>query len=218
MLVKDYMTRHPIMISPDTHAAEAQKMMIENNVRHLPVVADGKRILGLITRDRLRVPPDDLGSLNVWEISRILSDLKVKDMMVKGKDLVTIDPDETLENAAQTMIKSKVGCLPVTEGGIVVGILTEVDLLAELSDLLGGNVDGVRVTIRTPDKVGEYAKITTAVADRGWGIYASGGVRSPKNPGTWDVIIKVRNAEKDELVAVLEGIEGQEIVDIREIS
>ncbi len=218
MLVKDYMTRHPIMIPPDTPAAEAQKMMIENNVRHLPVIGDGKRIVGLITRDRLRVPPSDLGSLNIWEISRILSDLKVKDMMVKGKDLVTISPDETLEVAAQTMIKGKIGCLPVIEENIVIGILTEVDLLAELSDLLGGGVDGVRVTIRTPDRVGEFAKITTAIADNGWGIYASGGVRSPKNPGTWDVIIKVRNAPKDELVAVLEGIAEQELIDVREVS
>jgi acetoin utilization protein AcuB len=218
MLVKDYMTRHPIMISPETPSAEAQKMMLENDVRHLPVVGDGKRILGLITRDKLRVPPSDLGSLNIWEISRILSDLKVKDMMVKGKDLETVGPNETLEFAAQAMIKNKIGCLPVTEDGIVVGIITEVDLLAELSDLLGGSVSGVRVTIRTPDKVGEYAKITTAIAEKGWGIYASGGVRSPKNPDTWDVIIKVRNAPKDELVAVLQGIEGQEIIDVREVS
>jgi acetoin utilization protein AcuB len=218
MLVKDYMTRHPIMISPDTPAAEAQKLMDENNVRHLPVVGDGKRVLGLITRDRLRVPPSDLGSLNIWEISRILSDLKVKDMMVKGKDLVTISPDETLEVAAQTMIKSKIGCLLVLEDDIVIGILSEVDLLAELSDLLGGGVSGVRVTVRTPDRVGEYAKLTTAIADKGWGIYASGGVRSPKNPDTWDVIVKVRNAPMDELVEVLKGIEDQEIIDVREIS
>ena len=73
MLVKDYMTRHPIMISPTTPAAEAQKLMIENRVRHLPVVGDGKRLLGLVTRERLRIPPTDLGSLNVWEISRLLS-------------------------------------------------------------------------------------------------------------------------------------------------
>lgn len=218
MLVKDYMTRHPIMISPDTPAQKAQQLMIDNDVRHLPVVGDGKRISGLITRDRLRVPPSDLGSLNIWEISRILSDLKVKDMMVKGKDLVTIGPNETLESAAQTMIKGKIGCLPVIEDEIVVGIITEVDMLAELSELLGGSVSGVRVTIRVPDKIGEYAKITSAIADNGWGIYTSGGVPSPKKPEYWDVIVKVRNAPRDDLITVLEKIEGQEIVDVREIS
>ena len=217
MLVKDYMTRHPIMISPETPASEAQKMMIENNVRHLPVVGDGKRIVGLITRDRLRVPPTDLGSLNVWEISRILSDLKVKDMMVKGNDLFLIEPNMTLEEAAQTMIVNKVGCLPVVEDDVVVGIITEVDMLAELSNLLGGSVEGVRVTIRVPDKVGEYAKITGVIANKGWGIYTSGGVPAPKRPGFWDVVIKVCDVSKDELIAVLEKIDGQEIIDAREV-
>ena len=88
MLVKEHMTRHPIMISPSTPAAEAQKLMVENKVRHLPVVGGGKRIVGLVTRQRLRIPPADLGSLNVWEISRFLSNLKVEDVMIKGVDLI----------------------------------------------------------------------------------------------------------------------------------
>ncbi|MGD8620556.1 MAG: CBS domain-containing protein [Anaerolineales bacterium] len=217
MLVKDCMTRHPIMISPETPALKAQNMMIENKVRHLPVVGDGKRLVGLITRETLMVPPSDLGSLNVWEISRLLSDIKAEDVMVKGKALVTIDPEATLESAADLMIKKKVGCLPVVEEGVVVGIITEVDMLAKLSELLGGGVEGVRATIRVPNKVGEYAKIFSAVSEEGWGIYASGGAASPKQPDFWDIVIKVRRATKDELLKVLEGIEGQEVIDIRTI-
>jgi len=215
MLVKDYMTRHPIMISPETPAAEAQKVMSENNVRHLPIVGDGKRILGLISRDRLRVPPSDLGSLNIWEISRILSSLKVKEVMVKGNDLITISPGSTIEEAAQLLISNKIGCLPVLEGDIVVGIITEIDLLAQLSELLGGGVEGVRVTVRMPDRVGEFAKINSAIADKGWGIYASGGVPSPKTPGYWDLVIKVRNVSADDLLPVIEAIEDQVVIDCR---
>jgi acetoin utilization protein AcuB len=214
MLVKDYMTRHPIMVPPTTSASEAQKIMSENNIRHLPVVGDGKRILGLVSRDRLRVPPSDLGSLNIWEISRILSSLTVSDVMVKGNDLITIDPGSTLEHAAQLLIKNKIGCLPVLEDGIVVGVITEIDLLAQLSDLLGGAVKGVRVTVRMPDKIGEFAKINSAIAAKGWGIYASGGVPSPKKPGFWDLVIKVRNVSQEELVSVIEKIEGQEVVHV----
>jgi acetoin utilization protein AcuB len=218
MLVKDYMTRHPIMIAPETSAVEAQNLMIENNVRHLPVVGDGKRLVGLITRERLKVPPTDLGSLNVWEISRLLSNLKVSDVMIKRNDLFLTSPDTTLEDAARIMCEHRVGSLLVVEDDIVVGIITEVDMLAELSNLLGGNVSGVRVTIRVPDQVGEYAKVTSAIAENGWGIYASGGVPSPKRPGYWDMVIKVRNAPKDKLVAVLKKIEGQEVMDARETS
>ena len=218
MLVKDYMTRHPIMVSPETPAAEAQKLMIENNVRHLPVVGDGKRLMGLVTRERLRVPPTDLASLNVWEISRLLSHLKVSDVMIKLNDLFIINPDTTLEDAAKLMCQHKIGSLLVVEDGIVVGIITEVDMLAELSNLLGGNVKGVRVVMRMPDQVGEYAKVTAAITKQGWGICASGGLPSPKKPGYWDMVIKVRNVPKDELVAVLSKVEGQEVIDARDTS
>src|SRR3990172_7058613 len=208
MFVKDYMTRHPIMISSETPATEAQKLMIENRVRHLPVVGDGKRILGIITRDRLHVPPTDLASLNVWEISRYLSNLRVTDVMVKRIDLFVTTPDATLEEAAQIMCKNNIGCLPVVEEEIVVGIITEVDMLAELSNLLGGNTKGVRGVFRGPDQIGENPKGTAAINEHGWGIYASGGVPSPKQPGYWDMVVKIREVPKDELVAVLKKIEG----------
>jgi acetoin utilization protein AcuB len=217
MLVKDYMTRHPIMISPTTSAAEAQKIMVENKVRHLPVVGDGKRPLGLITRERLRISPADLGSLNVWEIARFLSNLTVKDVMVKDQDLLTIGQEATLEEAAQVMVKNKIGCLPVVEENVVVGIITETDMLTQLCDLLGGSVKGVRVTVRVPDQVGEFAKVTNVIASQGWGIYASGSVPAPKQPGYWDIVVKVQNVLKKELVTALEKVEGQQIVDVRQM-
>ena len=216
MLVKDFMTRHPVMVPPTTPAAEAQQVMRENKIRHLPVVGDGKRLEGLITRERLRVSPTDLGSLNVWEITRFLANMTVKDMMLKGEDVITTTPEVTLEDAAQTMAKKKIGCLVVLEQGVVVGIITETDMLVELNHLLGGDVSGVRVTIRMPDRIGEFAKVFGAISSHAWGIYASGSVPTPKHPGYWDVVVKVRGVPKDDLVAVLEEIEDQEIVDVRE--
>ena len=216
MLVKDFMTRHPVMVPPTTPAAEAQQVMRENKIRHLPVVGDGKRLEGLITRERLRVSPTDLGSLNVWEITRFLANMTVKDMMLKGKDVITTAPQVTLEDAARIMAKDKIGCLVVLEEGVVVGVITETDMLVELNQMLGGDVSGVRVTIRVPDRIGEFAKVFGAISSRGWGIYASGSVPTPKHPGYWDVVVKVRGVPKDDLVAVLEEIEDQEIVDVRE--
>lgn len=216
MLVKDFMTRHPVMVPPTTPAAEAQQVMRENKIRHLPVVGDGKRLEGLITRERLRVSPTDLGSLNVWEITRFLANMTVKDMMLKGKDVITTAPDVTLEDAAQIMAQKKIGCLVVLEQGVVVGIITETDMLVELNQMLGGDVSGVRVTIRVPDRIGEFAKVFGAISSRSWGIYASGSVPTPKHPGYWDVVVKVRGVPKDDLVAVLEKIEDHEIVDARE--
>lgn len=218
MLVKDYMTRHPILIEPRKHVTDAQRVMTEAGIRHLPVVGDGKRLLGLVTRQRLAIQPHQLASLDVWEITRYLADLTVADVMVKGLDLHTISPDATLEEAADVMIRHKISGLPVVEepGNIVVGILTETDLLIELQDLLGAVDAGWRVVMRVPDRLGEFRKLVRAIGDKGWGIMAMGSVRTPKDPKHWDLILKVRWCGREELLEVLRGIPDQEIVDIRE--
>ncbi len=216
MFVKDYMTRHPVMVDPKMSIVEAQGIMAETHVRHLPVVGKGKQLIGLVTRERMRIPPTELASLNVWEITRFLSNMTVEDVMVKQENVITTGPNVTLEEAAQTMIGNKIGCLPVLEDDVVIGIITEIDMMAQLTDLLGGNVPGVRLTIRMPNRKGELAKVTSAISEQGWGIYASGGVPTPKDPDHWDCVIKVRDVPKEELLAVVEKVEGQEVIDVRE--
>ena len=216
MLVKDYMTRHPIMIEPSKRILEAQRIMTENKIRHLPVIGDGKRLLGLITRQRLTIAPERLGSLDVWEITSYLAGLTVKQVMVKAPDLKIIGPEATLEEAAELMIQHRIGALPVVEEGIVSGIISQIDLLIELQNLLGANDEGWRVTMRVPDRRGEFSKLTGALSNRGWGIMAMGSVRTPKHPETWDVVLKVRGCSQEELWPVLEAIADQQIIDIRE--
>ena len=216
MFVKDYMTRHPIMIEPDKRVTEAQKLMGENNIRHLLVVSDGKRLLGLITREQLHITPEKLDSLDVWEITRFLANLTVKNVMVKRRDLYTIGPEATLEDAAILMSQYKIGGLPVIDDEVVVGIITETDLLIELQNLLGVNEQGWRATVRVPDKTGEFAKISNAMADEGWDIMTMGSVRSPKDHDYWDVVLKVSQCTREDLVKKLEGIEGQQLIDVRE--
>ena len=217
MLVKDYMTRHPIMIDPGRRVIEAQRLMAENNIRHLPVVGDGKRLLGLITRQRLAFRPDQLGSMDVWELTRYLADLTVSQAMIAGGDLHTIGPDATVEEAADLMIAHKISGVPVVEqGDIVVGIITETDLLIELRNLLGAIDPGWRVVMRVPDRDGEFRRLIRVISDNGWGIMALGSVRSPRQADHWDLIVKVRHADRDALVAALSRIEGQQLVDLRE--
>lgn len=217
MLVKDCMTRHPIMIAPETLASEAQKIMAENNVRHLPVVGDGKKLLGLITRERLMLKPDLMSSLDVWEITRYLSNLTVHKVMLPAEEVYTADPQRTVERAARIMSDHKVGCLPVIEDGVVVGIISEVDLLRSYQDMLGLPAEGVRVTVRMPDKEGQFARITSVVAKQGWGIMGIGSFPSPRHEGFYDVVLKIPKVSTNEVKAVLSQIAGHEIVDIRDV-
>ena len=216
MLVRDYMTKHPIMVPADMRLADAQRLMVDNNIRHLPVVGDGKRLEGMMTRQRMSIAPEQLASLDVWEITRYLSTLTVGKVMLTGPDLRTIGPDATLEEAADLMLRTKISGLTVVEDGVVVGMLTDTDLLVELMNLLGAIDNGWRIVMRVPDRMGEFSRLTRAISERGWGIMAMGSVRSPRQPDKWDIILKVRHAKRPELMEVLSGLHEQEIVDVRE--
>jgi len=211
------MTRHPAMVPPTTPAAEAQRVMAENKIRHLPVVGDGKKLEGLITRQRLTLKPDALASLEMWEITRYLSNMTVKDIMLKASEVHTISPDRTIERAASILSKHKIGCLPVIDEGVVVGILSRIDVLQSFQVMLGLPVEGVRVTIRMPHREGEFARLASIIAKNGLGIMGIGSFPSPRQPNSWDVVLKIPRVSLSEIKEILSQVPDQEIVDIREI-
>lgn len=218
MLVNDCMTRHPVMVPPTMLAAEAEHLMHENHIRHLPVVGDGKRLLGLVDHTSFALDPGTLGSLDMWEITRYLSRMSVSDVMQPADGVVTIGPDRTVERAARVMIERKVACLPVVdEGGVVVGILSEVDLLHAFQLMLGLPFEGVRVTIRMPDRPGEFAKLSAVLGAQGWGVMGIGTFPSPRREAYYDAVVKIHNVSSADARQVLSRIPDQEIVDIRDV-
>ena len=218
MLINDCMTRHPVMVPPTMAANEAQKLMVENNIRHLPVVDSGKRLAGLLTTSRFALKADTLSSLNVWEISRYLSDLKVAQIMVKAKDVISITPSRTAERAAAIMAEDKIGCLPVLDDDhCVVGIITERDLLQAFQELLGLPNKGVRVTVRMPNRKGEFVKLMQVIAERQWGVWGVGTYPTRKQPDKYDAVLKIADVSEEDVRAALGAVPEQEIVDIRSV-
>jgi acetoin utilization protein AcuB len=202
------------MVEPTMPITEAMQYMEENKIRHLPVIGEGKRLLGLVTQQTLvEAQPPAMLRLNLWEINRALSQLMVGDVMVK--DVITVKPDATIEQAARLMIEHKIGCLLVLREEIVLGIITKVDLHALTMELLAARRRGVRAVIRMPDVEGELAKLVATIAEHQWGILACGGVPSPKEPGMWDALVKLNTTAADEVEAALSGLEGQQLLDIR---
>ncbi len=217
MLVRDCMTRHPIMAPPTMLATEAQHLMHENDIRHLPVVGDGKRLLGLVDRMSFALDPGALPSLDLWEITRHLSRLSVMDVMTPADSVATIPPDHSVERAARYMTEHGLSCLPVVEEEAVVGLLTKADLLNAFQVLLGLPAEGVRVTMRMPDQPGEFAKLTAVLGRQSWGVMGMGTFPTPRREGFYDAVVKICGVGVDEVLAVLSQVTGQEVVDIREV-
>ena len=127
--VQDAMTSNPAAITPETTAQEAARLMKSEDVGALPVVEDGK--LTCVITDR------DLAIRGVAE--GVGADTPVRDLA--SKDVVTIDPQQSLEEAARLMGQHQVRRLPVVEeDGRLVGMLAQADVAAAGHDTLTGDV------------------------------------------------------------------------------
>lgn len=125
-LVKDWMTTNPVCVGPHTTLPEGLQLMKERRIRRLPVVDKGK-LVGIVTRGDLRgAQPSEATSLSIFEINYLIARLTLDHVMTKN--VLTVTPDSTIENAAGLMLKHKIAGLPVVDQGRVVGILTESDI------------------------------------------------------------------------------------------
>lgn len=213
MFVKDQMTPHPITITADSSILAAQRIMKENNVRHLPVLNKTGALVGLVTRTSLeQVRPSKLTTLSIYELSYQLDKITVRDAMVRK--VVTVGEDVPIEQAARLMLEHKIGSLPVLRGERLVGIITDTDLMRTMLELLGARQPGVRLTLKVPDTAGELARVTAAIAAEHGDIGAMGTLPSDE-PLKWWVVLKVRYMDRDCLVAAIKGLPEVELLDVQ---
>lgn len=202
MLVRDRMSAHPILCSPDTPVAEALDQMKKERIRRMPVVDKHNKLVGIVSdKDLLQASPSPATSLSVWEITYLMSKIKVSDVMTKK--VITISGDTPVEDAARIMVDNKIGGLPVVDdSGAVLGIITETDIFKTFIDILGARKSGVRVTTLVTDRKGQLAKITGDIAAAGGNIVAL--VELPGTDSTnYEVMFKVIDVPQDKLVEIL---------------
>ena len=136
MYISDVMTTNVVTIPSSNSIADAKRIMTAHKVERLPVVDKGK-LVGIVTARRLeQVSPSKATSLTVWELSYLLEKTTVKEIM--EKNVVTVPPDMTVEEAVSVAQTNRVGSLVVLEDGIVVGIITTNDFFYKiLNPILG---------------------------------------------------------------------------------
>jgi acetoin utilization protein AcuB len=138
MTVDELMTRSPITVRPDTLMLDARHLMVEKKIRHLLVVDAKGDLVGILTDRDIRLNlPSQATSLSVWEVNHLLTKLTVGEVMTRT--VITVGPDRDARAAAVLMLDHKIGALPVTDGGKLVGIVTETDILRGFVWLTGGD-------------------------------------------------------------------------------
>lgn len=158
MLVKDWMRRPVVTVSHKASMYTARELMDQYDIRALPVMKDNK-LTGLLTdRDLKRAEASDATSLDAFELSYLLRNLKVTKIM--KPDPVTIEFDATLAEAADCMLKQKLDAVPVMDGKkCLKGILTRSDIERAFLTLTAFGRRGVQFGIRLNDVPGALLEI-----------------------------------------------------------
>lgn len=127
------MTKNPATLKPENGIKEAIRIMERGHFRHLPVVDEKGKLLGMLSDRDIRLIRPSLAFVSTEDAMVQLWSIAVQQAAVF--DPITVRADASLREAAQTMLRWQVGGLPVVDGrGALVGIITYTDLLRELAE------------------------------------------------------------------------------------
>ena len=170
LLVRDWMTRNLVTLSPEASVAEALTLCRERRIRHIPILEEG-RLVGIVSDRDLRDASPALGDA---ERASALQETRIGDVM--SREVITADPQDSIENAAQEMYEHKIQSLPVIAEEPVVdeasavaeellGIITSSDVMRALIMLVGLPEPGCRIEVRVPNREGILAEVAGKIQD-----------------------------------------------------
>lgn len=134
MDVTDLMSRRLITVNKQDPMSLAAELMEHNKIKHLPVVDGDDNLYGIISdRDIKRASPSDRSELKLHEMRNLLETLEVREFM--NKRPITTVPRASIQQAAALMVRNGIGCLPVVNETLLVGIVTTTDILIYASRL-----------------------------------------------------------------------------------
>jgi acetoin utilization protein AcuB len=195
------MSQPVISISKDMPIHDALVLFKTNSIRRAPVLQDGK-LVGIVSdKDLLNASPSQATSLSIWEMNYLLSKITVREVMTR--EVITVQVDTPIEEAARLMADNKIGGLPVLNSDKVVGMITETDLFKTFLELLGARTFGVRVAVVMKDQPGQLANVTKTITEAG-GNFISFGQFSGPDASTFQITFKVAGMKMDEVKKVLE--------------
>ncbi|ROR32488.1 CBS and ACT domain-containing protein [Inmirania thermothiophila] len=204
MVVEEIMTRDVVSVRPDTKLTRMSELMRERKVRHLPVVDEEGRLVGILShRDIQRATPSAITTLDVGEVNYLLSRITAERIM--HRDVVTCRPDTLVEQAGCLMRERKVGCLPVVDDeGRLVGILTGIDLVDFFMDITGCRAEGtVRIEAHLPDRPGQLAEFLGVLAREGAYVATVVAPLNPVAEGQRAVIVRIRAEDPERVLGAL---------------
>ncbi len=126
--VKELMMEQLYTLKPTNTVHEARDLMLDKQVRHIPIVDYDGKFIGLVTkRDILAASISSLVDIDKTERDELDDGIPIAEIMIT--DVVVAQENASLLDAAQNILDQKYGCLPIFRNETLVGILTESDFV-----------------------------------------------------------------------------------------
>lgn len=210
MYIKEWMSTKVVTVTPDDPVTVAIKLMREEKIRHLPVVEHGT-LVGILS-DRLIKDylPSEATTLDVFELHYLLGQVKVGKIM--RAPVFSAPPDTPIEEAALLLYEHQISCLPVVEGGKVIGIISDKDMYAALVNITGVKQGGHRIYLVLEDKAGSIRVVGDIIRRHGFGLESILSSHNFTEPGQRMVVIRTRghgnfSALQKDLMALYPAVE-----------
>ena len=134
MKVKDWMTPDPKSVQANDPMKTAVRLVVENRIRHLPVVM-GDSLVGIISdRDLKRAMPSIVAGATAEEYQSFMERTTIDQVMTA--DPLACAPEDELVDVVRQFCENKVGAMPVVDGDRLVGIVTQTDMMQAFLALL----------------------------------------------------------------------------------
>lgn len=205
MYVGRIMHRNLITVSPDSSIKEATDLLEVNHIEHLLVVDASGQMVGILSdRDIKHNLASPATTFSAHELNYLLDQMNVGTIMIK--EVITVTPDTTVEEAAQIIRENEISSLPVMRDGKPVGIVTKTDVMGVLMDALGLGGSNARIIVLVKNRIGVLADVCTKLRDERININSLITWPEKDLDGVFQLVIRVREEKRAAALSAMESL------------
>ncbi|WP_088043057.1 acetoin utilization AcuB family protein [Bacillus sp. EAC] len=160
MLIQDIMRSSTITLKKENTIGEAVTIFRNGEVRHIPIIDDDNRVIGIISDRDVR---DALPSTLFPQAISTVLEVAVEKIMTTN--VITCNQNDFVEEVATNFYQYKIGCLPVISNGKLIGLVTEIDVLHTLVTLTGAYQPSSQIELLVKDQPGILSEVVNVFSN-----------------------------------------------------
>jgi len=198
MLVEEIMNQNVFTLKENDSVEQAITLINEKKIRHIPIVNDQNNLVGIVTdRDIKEASPSSL----YVNLNHDFFTKPVKEIM--KKEIVTAHPLDFVEEVAVLFYEHRIGCLPIVKEDLLVGIITQTDVLRTFVELTGAHQPSSQIEIKVPNRAGMLYEVASIIREKNINIQSVLVYPDRKNDGYKILVFRLQTMNPLSIIQTL---------------